>query len=421
MLGRGSGDADQGVVMVDQTDIENRSNAPWFQRTEWADNHIACSQKLQFWFAWIFAVFWNLISTPLVFVLPGEIIGGNYPALIGLLFPLVGIGLVIWAIRVTREWRTFGTVFLQLDPFPGAIGAQVGGSLDLHLPYDPARHFQVTLNCLYSYVSGSGKNRSTREKLVWQTEGIATQISRSHGIRLEFLFDVPHNLPASEPHNLPYHSWRVDIKCADPAVGFARQFVIPVYPGERSARYPRDKSAEHPALTESHVDQIESFCEFTQVAGGVELFFPAFRRWRTALAGVAFGGIFAASGIGIGYSGGPVIFPFVFGIVGGITLLVSLDNLLGSRRVRLDEQGYRAHKWLLGIPVNKTEIPRAQLRRMKLKESYSRQSGTQHTKVYKIQMELDSGKTVSVASGVPGEALARRLMENIGLYSGISV
>lgn len=334
--------------MVGQTENKTEAPEPWLQRPKWAGNRIPCSQKQQLWFVWIFAIFWNLVSAPLVFVLPAEIIGGNYPALLGLLFPVVGVGLVVWAFRLTREWRAFGTVFLELGPFPGAIGGQVGGNVDLRLPYDAARHFQVTLNCLYSYVSGSGKNRSTREKLVWQAEGIAGQVSRADGVRLQFLFDVPKDLPASEPQQLPYHSWRVDIKCTDSAVIFARQFEIPVYPGDRTARYIRNPSTAHPALAESHADRIESLCEFTQVPGGVELFFPAFRAWRTALAGVAFGGIFAASGIGIGISGGPIIFPLVFGTIGGIALLVSLDNLFGSHRVRLDEQGYCAHKWLLG-------------------------------------------------------------------------
>jgi hypothetical protein len=389
------------------------------ENAKWADNRIACSHKRQLWFAWGFAVFWNLISTPVGFIVPADIIKGNYLAAIGLLFPLIGIGLLVWAVRLTRDWRRFGPIFLSLDPFPGAIGGQVGGTLDVPVPYAPARLFRVTLSCLYSYVSGSGKNRSTREQLVWQAEGMAAQVPWDEGVRLQFLFDVPDNLPASEPEKLPYHSWRIDIKCADASLTFARQFVIPVYPGDANAVGIRDKSIEHPALLSAHLDQIESVCDFAQVPDGVELFFPVFRGWQTALAGVIVGGVFAVSGAAIGYDGGPIIFPLAFCTIGGIVFLASLDSLFNSRRVRLDLQGYAARKWWLGIPVNKTEIPRAQLRRLQLKQSYSTQSGGEHVRTYKIQLELASGKSVFVADGLRGEAVAKRLLENIALYSGI--
>ena len=42
-----------------------------------------------------FAVFWNVVSAPLWLVLPGEIIDkGNRVALLGLLFPAIGLLLV---------------------------------------------------------------------------------------------------------------------------------------------------------------------------------------------------------------------------------------------------------------------------------------------------------------------------------------
>lgn len=405
--------------MTAQLEGEHGAVRPWMAQAKWADNHIACSQKKQLWFAWIFAVFWNLISTPVAFVIPREIMKGNYPILIAALFPLVGVGLLAWAIRLTRDWRRFGAIFLKLDPFPGAIGGQVGGTVDLPVAYIPARLFRVTLNCLYSYVSGSGKNRSTRENLIWQAEGIAAQMPWSEGVRLQFLFDVPNDLPASEAEELPYHSWRVDIKSADASLPFTRQFVVPVFPSDAQAMHIREKSAEHPALLAEHLEQIDAVCDFAQVPGGVELFFPVFRNWRTALMGVVVGAIFTASGIAIGFNDGPIIFPIVFGGIGGIALLASLDSLFNSRRVRLDQQGYAARKWWLGIPVDKTDISRPQLRRLRLKQGYSTRSGNEHVRVYKIQLELESGKAVFVADSLRGEAVAQRLLENIALYSGV--
>jgi hypothetical protein len=46
----------------------------WQARAEWHDNRIRSSARSKLWFAWGFAVFWNAISSPLPFMLPGELV-----------------------------------------------------------------------------------------------------------------------------------------------------------------------------------------------------------------------------------------------------------------------------------------------------------------------------------------------------------
>ena len=71
---------------------------------------------------WLFAVAFIGFSVPLVLVLPKELAGGNWPALIAVLFPLVGVGMLYSAIVRTLEWRRVGRLALVLDPFPGSLG-----------------------------------------------------------------------------------------------------------------------------------------------------------------------------------------------------------------------------------------------------------------------------------------------------------
>ena len=79
--------------------------SPWLLNEKWQTATIRSDSKMAMWGAWAFAAFWNLISAPLPFLLYEEVLEKeNYLALIGLLFPLVGIGLLVWAIRRTREW-----------------------------------------------------------------------------------------------------------------------------------------------------------------------------------------------------------------------------------------------------------------------------------------------------------------------------
>ena len=76
-------------------------------RDDWAAGHISSSNKTILVVAWTFAIVWNLVSTPLLFALR-NIPQKNYVALIALLFPAIGLLLLIRAIRFSMEYRKFG-------------------------------------------------------------------------------------------------------------------------------------------------------------------------------------------------------------------------------------------------------------------------------------------------------------------------
>ncbi len=166
----------------DQTAIKF-VDKPWLVNDDWQTANIKSSSKATMYFTWFFAAIWNLISAPLPFVIYEEVTTkNNLPALIGLLFPVVGVGLLVWAIRRTLEWRRFGPAPVTLDPYPGSIGGHVGGTIDLNLPYDSNHHFSMTLICLRSYMSGSGKNRSRREDARWQDTQVAHAAAPPRGV-----------------------------------------------------------------------------------------------------------------------------------------------------------------------------------------------------------------------------------------------
>ena len=66
----------------------------------------------------------------------------------------------------------------------------VGGTIDTNLPYDSNNKFLLTLTSIHSYISGSGKNRSRRERARWQGEVVAHTELCAAGTRLVFRFDV---------------------------------------------------------------------------------------------------------------------------------------------------------------------------------------------------------------------------------------
>jgi hypothetical protein len=93
---------------------------PWRWKREWAEGRIPSSGKARFLLPAVMAVLWNLISTPLLFILPREARESeNYLALIGLIFPLVGLGLLVWAGRRSFAGRSSATVSSRCRRCPG--------------------------------------------------------------------------------------------------------------------------------------------------------------------------------------------------------------------------------------------------------------------------------------------------------------
>ena len=115
--------------MPDQANTRT-SGAPWLALPEWRDNRIASQALAGLRLHWLFALGLAALGAPvLVFALPGELEKGNYAALLALIFPLAALCFLVSALRKTLEWRRFGRLALVMDPFPGSLGGDVGGSL----------------------------------------------------------------------------------------------------------------------------------------------------------------------------------------------------------------------------------------------------------------------------------------------------
>src|SRR5208282_184574 len=75
---------------------------PWLNRADWAAGRVASGARKGVLLIWIFTLFWNAISAPVVFIgLPVELHKGNYAILIALLFPIVGVGMIFYALNAT--------------------------------------------------------------------------------------------------------------------------------------------------------------------------------------------------------------------------------------------------------------------------------------------------------------------------------
>lgn len=211
--------------------FSKRTHQSWLeqQRTR---PEVKCNSKSGLWLTWGFTLIWNLLALLGAFAVPRELAAGNYFFLFILAFPLIGIYLLYQAINVTLEWRRFGPLTLRFHPYPCILGGQLGGTLELPLTYNNQQRFHVRLQCVHSYETGLSSKRHLMETVLWKVQGLAqSQPSLLGGTRLSLHFDIPDNLPASEPVSTDYHFWRLELAARLPGVDLRRQFTIPVFAG----------------------------------------------------------------------------------------------------------------------------------------------------------------------------------------------
>lgn len=400
---------------------ENIDNPnPWLSRRSWASPTIQSDAKTSVWVSWLFAGFWNAISMPASILATPEILAGDYAVAMVYIFPLVGLGLLYWAINATSRWLRFGKTPLQLDPYPGSIGGQVGGVMDVAMPYQLDRVFVVSLSCLHSYISGSGKNRSRRESLVWQTEGLAHSKPYNGKTRLEILFNVDDNLPASEAQDTSsYHFWRLHVHCQLDGADLDRNFEIPVFPTGQPAKLLRHLSTDHRLAQDRRLQEIESVLNLTQIPGGITIVYPAFRKPLGKLLGMVFGGFFFTAGMVAGAHGAPLVFPIVFGLVGGLIAVTSIYMLLVSLQVEINQQELRAVKKLMGVPFNNRQVGRSDIRHLIIKNSYSQTSGNKTQQFFKLQAVTRGNKKIDIGFNLAGRNVAEQALESVATLTGL--
>ncbi|MFT5173705.1 MAG: hypothetical protein ACI8W7_001883 [Gammaproteobacteria bacterium] len=407
----------------------------WMTRKSWASKSIRSEAKTALRKHWFFAFILNAISSSMFFVLPEELAKGNYMALIGVIFPLVGVVLLYKALAATLEYRRFGVVPFEMDPFPGAIGGHVGGQVRVaRLPYNTAvessSQCSVRLECVYSYMSGSGKNRSRREDIKWAEEG-SPQIERAaRGVNLAFRFDVPDNLPEADVKKSDgYHFWRLTVKADIQGANLDRQYDIPVYRTGESSRYVRHdvsaqaaerKEKESAAVKQSiaqgdfDVRGLSRAMRFTEQGDSISIAFPMFRNKTLSVFAAVFAGGFgfasysmismALGGGGFGIFIGLFCVPFF--LVAVVASLAAVYLPFNNLRVSIQHDQVIVLRRLMFMPIFYRRLSTGDLSHLTIKRSGSTGGGVDKIEHFKILAHDKQSKSITLAEGLDGADVA---------------
>ena len=112
------------------------------------------------------------MSAPAVHAIPVEWQKGNHLILVALLFPVVAFYLLGYSFVKWRSRRRFGDCFFEPAQIPVPLGGTLEGMIVTGAPLKLEQGLHLKISCIRRTVSGSGKNQSVTENILWQDEKI---------------------------------------------------------------------------------------------------------------------------------------------------------------------------------------------------------------------------------------------------------
>lgn|GEM_PF-1639268 len=335
-------------------EAEQRGLAGWRAYPTWQSNAIRAENPQDIFFL-IFAAFWGSIALPIgVISIVNVFASRNWKAVIGLLFPVVGVWLLTVAVRKTLQKRRFGELILRMDPFPCALGGAVGGYVEMPSPFSSGTPVEVTVSCLRVTTR---RNVNHFEQL-WRKTVEAIAMPASTGARVTFSVPVPGSLPPSRETAVERHEWRVQLKARLSGLDLDSSFVVPVAAEQPPPVSPAitPAAAEREAQTTTTEDSTTCpKCGHLQppadTCRSCQIIFAKYRHYReTAVGGVASS---ASRPARIGFVGAAMIVVALLlaGAVGGGWYLWEGRATAAKGDVRAKSSGYRNEKYRFSMAV----------------------------------------------------------------------
>ena len=399
-------------LLVKQEEFKLRHpDAPWKWREDWAEGKARSAGLPAVWTAWVFALIWNSISSSVVFFLPQAVEEGNLPALVALIFPLVGLWLIYRAVRLTVQRRRFGESTVQLDTLPGVIGGRLAGTLAIPSGFPPGAALMLRLTCVNRWRT-RGRNNSSGESIVWQEEAPPASVYSAGGaVTVPFAFAIPADAKPSDTSGEGTGIlWRLSAAAQIPGVDFESDFEVPVFAGEPGVQWhaATEGAAAGVPATAPGADTRGPLPEGLTVrpgpGGGTEFVLRRWRNGRVAAGIAAFTALWTGVIVLMVALGAPVFFPVVFGFFDLLLIWFIVHMWAGETRVTIDPTGLTIHP-RFPVLASTTVLPPGRLSDVRL--SIGMQSG--NAVFYNLDLTDPAGKTVTVPAFLRNKRDAERV------------
>jgi hypothetical protein len=314
------------------------SEKPWLERKDWATGHITSGASKSIILLWIFVIFWLAASTLITaLVVPPEVHRGNHAALIALIFPVIGVAVLVFAANTSLAWRRYGQSFFEMAAMPGALGGTLEGMIQVNARLRPEHGLHLRLSCFRRSTTGTGKNRSTTEKILWQDEkwlrpDLPQTDLNATGIPIYF------KLPAGQPESTTAMGdgihWKLEASAKVRGPNYHATFEVPVFQVSGTPTPSDDPTAQYQMSLDEIRQLIHSHIRVSDLAdGGREFIFPAARNPGFASGATAFVLIWTTIVVFLIWKQAPLIFPLVFGVIDLLMAMFTFDLWVRRSRV----------------------------------------------------------------------------------------
>lgn len=392
-------------------------------------HQINSSEKSSYWVLIGIGIIFFLFSLPVLFSIPKELSAQNYGALVALLFPLTAFGILLGGWKMRQKFLFFGPTPLTPSPTIGQVGGQIGGHVNLASAWEK-RDLSITLSCIHTYTSGSGKDSSTHRKVLWQRHDKPVDLPDGDGSKLEFCFDVPAKERTQQTHKgRGTISWEVNIEGMINATQFNRSWKIPVEVGTKQSSIVipnAHKQATHTAKRKQAEASIEQQINTQTTATGLDIISEQGRNKSMSLFSIIFGLVFAIVGCFLFYRAAQgiamlwIMAPIFFGV--GFGMFCFGLFLLGRKlECRIIGDSVHTRRSLFGRKLYTHQSKLTSPSQLILKSTMSSTSNGKLTEYMAIYARIDINspnglvkKNIKLVEGIEGrdagEAMQRKLI-----------
>ena len=412
----------------EETQKKNYPDQPWMWNKKWKDGKIQSYDVATLIISWIFTIIWNGISAPLLFKI-GEEIEKNKAALFGLLFPLIGFFMLIWAVKATIRWKKYGRSTIELNRMPAVTGGTFEGELIIPSEVITDSGFKMVLTCK-RHIASSGSNNNSSTSMLWQKDIIVNgevRRARKRYTTVPIYFDIPYECMGTQRiSNRENIYWDLSVDAETKGIDFHSTFEVPIFKTEDSNPDFLPDLAKSEAIKAERKDtatilQENNIIEEKQ-GRAYSLIFPAFRQKKTFLSLLIFTSIWTAIIVGMyifsttesNKAAGMFIYMFiaVFGIF-DIMMFYFLYHIMtfsSSISFNINNIEIKSGKLLSkkSFIINYDDID---------KIDFIKGMSSGNNLLFKLLLKLKDGKRITVAEMLSGseiqEVLRKRIAEQI--------
>ncbi|MGH7515842.1 MAG: hypothetical protein ACREOC_00010 [Gemmatimonadales bacterium] len=403
---------------------EGDPESPWLWREDWAAGRVRDANRSAAASRWTFALMWNLVALPAAWFGVRDAITKDKPAAaLVLLFPAVGLGLIVAAARASMRSRKFGASRLDLATTPGAIGQGLGGVIRTPADIRSPDGFRLLLSCVQVRRTGSGKSRSTHETVLWQEE---KRVSGQRGAggpedgmvtNIPVAFRIPPAAAPCDDRNPDNRVvWRLRASASVPGVDYESMFEVPVFRTTASDAPPMAETERLLGRAPSAAgwrQPADSPIRVTTTAGATEVLFPAGRNRGAALGVTLCAAIWGAVVTAVFVLDAPLIFKLVCALVEALIVYAVLRLWFRVVRVTANRERLSVAAGF-GTPGEPRTLSAAEVGQVEVRVGM--QSGERVW--YDLYVVRPNGKTLQAGGGIrdkrEAEWIAARLREALG-------